>query len=663
MVTMSCVRFGLAALLMVLLPTGARSQQGPESGTAALGEIVISSRRPIAEAVATVRTRDTSDFRALGARTLDQALELLPGLRTQLAAVGGVRIDVRGYRSRHVQLLFDGVPVNSAYDGQFDPTTIPVELIDRVKLTTGVPSVLYGQGGLGGVINVVTRQGTVKPSASAFVESRSGDGLLLRGTASGTWHGIDAFAAASHLGQDAFPSWNGSPTLGSVASATRTNADLRRQSVFGSVGTTVSGWRWGLTGNWTGARGGVPPSIIDAAADSFAQRPRFERLDDSDGGRAQLATSGMLFNALPVRAWTFRNWIRETTSRFADAQFTPGTVPGSPGTARTTGDGATDGTTIQLRAHVGGEVTIALGTERDAWDGTAIQTSGGGGNRPPRTDTTAIDAKLTRYRAALEYQAPAVGGVAAVAGVLTEWQRGTGTSASGTGLTFGARYDLSPRMHVRASAGRLFRFPSARQLFDADAGNTSLAPEASNRMEVGLEAMAVNGMGVSVVGFVDHARNFIQRASAMEPFTNRERSRFRGVEVEGTWLRGPRLLRLGYSWLDAVDRSPGNAGARLAYRPRHHLTGEARHAWTSGFSAAVSARFVAGVTYDSRLGPTRSRPLPDYSVVGLRVSQAIAAHHVTLHVGADNLLNAAFEDAYGFPQSGRRLYVGLETRR
>ncbi|MDY6878752.1 MAG: TonB-dependent receptor plug domain-containing protein [Thermodesulfobacteriota bacterium] len=39
-------------------------------------------------------------------------------------AQGIPRINLRGLRSRHVTLLLNGIPFNSTYDGQFDPSII-----------------------------------------------------------------------------------------------------------------------------------------------------------------------------------------------------------------------------------------------------------------------------------------------------------------------------------------------------------------------------------------------------------------------------------------------------------------------------------------------------------------------------------------------------------
>jgi outer membrane cobalamin receptor len=54
-------------------------------------------------------------------------------------------------------LLQDGVPLNSGYDGQFDPASIPASNIAEIKVTRGGSSVLYGPGGNAGVIEIVTK--------------------------------------------------------------------------------------------------------------------------------------------------------------------------------------------------------------------------------------------------------------------------------------------------------------------------------------------------------------------------------------------------------------------------------------------------------------------------------------------------------------------------
>ncbi|HEX5633630.1 MAG TPA: TonB-dependent receptor plug domain-containing protein, partial [Gemmatimonadales bacterium] len=336
-----------------------------------IGEIVVTGERPPAERITTLRVADSADLRAVDARTLADALPLLPGVTTRLAAEGVPRIDVRGYRTRHVTLLLDGIPISSTFDGQFDPTLIPAELIERVKLTTGAPSVLYGQGGLGGVLNVVTRRADAPVLGDARLELRETGGWSARGSAGtrqGSW---DGFVSGSAVAQDAYPSWAVSPTVGVNPAATdRDNSDRARYGAFGKVGLAVSPtFRLAATGEWIGGDHGVPPGVIDNPADSFAQRPTFERVDRLAGGRVQLAASAVPAERLSLRAWTFGNWLEDETSSFADGDFDATSVPGDSGTSLAETSSRTLGGQMQLGWRVGGagRLTLATGVEADRW--------------------------------------------------------------------------------------------------------------------------------------------------------------------------------------------------------------------------------------------------------------------------------------------------------
>ncbi len=126
-------------------------------------------RRPGSKRPAPCTPSPPREIQERGARTLDEALTLVPGLFVRTGGEGSPRIDIRGFRTRHVQLLLDGIPINSTFDGQFDPSTIGVENIAAIKVTTGGGSVLYGEGGNGGVINIITKKG---PAGTARLPRR-----------------------------------------------------------------------------------------------------------------------------------------------------------------------------------------------------------------------------------------------------------------------------------------------------------------------------------------------------------------------------------------------------------------------------------------------------------------------------------------------------------
>ena len=287
-----------------------------------LGEIVVSAEAPVAELAATTRRVTAEDIEAYGARTLDEAIALLPGVYLRTGSDGTPRVDLRGFRTRQVVLLLDGVPLNATSDGQFDPTLVPVEQIAEIKLVTGTGSVLYGPAGLAGSINIITRSGGGPAVGTARGEWRDGGAWLGRLTGSGSAGRGRAFASASGTSVDGVPSPRTSPTLGGTDTRLRLNSRRERLNLGGHLDLDLGGrGRAGVTLQSVSGEYGAPPSVIDDPTDPFANRPVYERVEELDGLAAQAAASYAPAERWSVRGWVYRNLLNQLTNRYADSTF------------------------------------------------------------------------------------------------------------------------------------------------------------------------------------------------------------------------------------------------------------------------------------------------------------------------------------------------------
>lgn len=353
---------------------------GPSTAFAAndsysLGEIVVTAHKPIIEQAGTVREVDEASITASGARSLDEAIDLLPGVNVRVGGNGTPRIDVRGFRTRHVKLLINGIPFNGAADGQFDPTIIPTEWISKIKLTSGASSQLYGEGALGGVINVITKRGEGPPTAEVgFDTGERGQRRYTSSFAYGT-DTADVFVSLSRRERDAFglaDDFNAAPFEDGGA---RLNSDLERNSLYSS-GTyrPREDWEFGLTLQYQEGEHGIPSGVFDNNVDRFAPRPRFDRVDDEDSYYVQL-------NALytPNERWTNHTWIFQSAgstnlNRYADARFTPTTDPSIRNTfsdeTRTRSTGAHN--QLEFVHPWGGTLSLVLEARQDALTGECV---------------------------------------------------------------------------------------------------------------------------------------------------------------------------------------------------------------------------------------------------------------------------------------------------
>ena len=122
--------------------------------------VVTATRTPlrISDAVAEVTVLDRAALDRAEGRTLVELLAQQPGLQT--SGNGGLgktsSVFIRGLEARHTLLLVDGVRVYSATVGTPSLDNLPLEAIERIEIVRGPMSSLYGNGAMGGVIQVFT---------------------------------------------------------------------------------------------------------------------------------------------------------------------------------------------------------------------------------------------------------------------------------------------------------------------------------------------------------------------------------------------------------------------------------------------------------------------------------------------------------------------------
>jgi iron complex outermembrane receptor protein/vitamin B12 transporter len=105
-----------------------------------------------------------ADIQRLGPATGVDLFRHVPGLQIdQLGGPGGLSsVYIRGSDPNHVLVLVDGVRVNDSTNsrgGGFDMSSLDPSSIERIEVLRGAASSIYGAEAMGGVINIVTRNG------------------------------------------------------------------------------------------------------------------------------------------------------------------------------------------------------------------------------------------------------------------------------------------------------------------------------------------------------------------------------------------------------------------------------------------------------------------------------------------------------------------------
>ena len=90
---------------------------------------------------------------------IEEVLTRTSGLKVRKS--GGLgsasRMSIHGLEGKRVAIYIDGFPLNSP-DGSFDINDIPIDAIKHIEVYKGIVPAEYGSDGLGGAINIVTRE-------------------------------------------------------------------------------------------------------------------------------------------------------------------------------------------------------------------------------------------------------------------------------------------------------------------------------------------------------------------------------------------------------------------------------------------------------------------------------------------------------------------------
>jgi len=165
---------GLSAWVMFGLTAGVLFSIAPARGAdVEIGKVVVTATKTemeISESPQSISVIGKEEIQNSPDRTIGEILQRAPAvLVNQNGPMGSLAVpQVRGSTSGQVLILVNGQRLNDAQNGQYDLNSLPVlkEDIERIEVLRGGASALYGSEALAGVINIITKTPTDKPSTS-----------------------------------------------------------------------------------------------------------------------------------------------------------------------------------------------------------------------------------------------------------------------------------------------------------------------------------------------------------------------------------------------------------------------------------------------------------------------------------------------------------------
>jgi iron complex outermembrane recepter protein len=233
---------GAALALAALCVKPAAAQSVSQGSSVALPQIDVSSSRVGSGGIVGTSTSviTAQDIANSPSQSLPDILAQRAGIQVQhlFSGTNGSRdmVDLRGFGAfaqQNTLILVNGRRYQDFDLQGFDFSTIPLNSIDHIEITRGNSgAVLYGDGAIGGVINIVTKTQAAAPFAGR-VEGAVGsynykEGRLSLSSASGPW---TASLYSNVVGTSGY----------------RINSDLREENYVANLNYAALGWTGYLT--------------------------------------------------------------------------------------------------------------------------------------------------------------------------------------------------------------------------------------------------------------------------------------------------------------------------------------------------------------------------------------------------------------------------------
>ncbi len=568
-------------------------------------------------------------------------------------------IDLRGFGiggTQNTLILVDGRRASDIDLSGVQWSAFPLVNVERIEIVRGGGSVMYGDGAVGGVINIITRSPLDSPGAGSL-RARAGSYGTMETGLSAQYRSpqVGIGVTASNLEADGY-------RVNNQNRQTNASADVRMRTEGGEVGIKLATEHQGL--RLPGARQVQPSTGVNQLVTDRrgAQTPR--DYSQRNGNRMALDWQHRVGGGEFSLGAGWRN--KEQISYFDFGGFPDYRVADldvwsfSP-RMRWTPD------------LPGGSHTLVAGVDWYHWDYRLKRSNSTANITNPYNvidarqqnmgaylhDTLKVSPRLTltaglrheRFKADATdtFNAAAPGGAfgsGAPAGSQNESERA---------YEAGVRYVLTPAATLIGKTARSYRFANIDEIYETSAAFTNqfqfLRPQTAQHHELGMEWRQADAW-LRATLFEINVRDEIHLDAYTAGIgnTNLPPSRRRGLELETKWQATRALSLLGaYTHTDAHFRSgvlPGGAfsvpiaGKTVPLVPRHKLNLGASWAFSQNTRLSAAVSHTGEQYMDNDEGNTLGVKIPAYTVTDLKLSHRQG--DLTLSAAINNLFDRKY---------------------
>lgn len=622
-----------------------------------LGEVVVTAQQSPTSLTSSLREVNNQTIHQRQIQNIAEAVQITPGGYISIGRRNEMVVHLRGIEQRQIAVLLDGVPIYVPFDGLVDLGQMPVDAVEKVTVTQGNASVLYGPNSLGGSINIVTRLPSQRHTSLRMMGG-SGDLQLYNLNHSGSFNSFGYLLGLGYNRQDHFPLSGDFSKTDVEDGDERENSLYKKFDLFGKLT-----WRphennhTALSFSYVDNEKYVPPNIHE--------NPRFWRFPKWQKWVLNLTSSQIVTNSLSLKQVIFYDKYDNVLDSYDDASYLTQTKRYA---FRSTYDDYSLGSNLFVTKTLSKNHIVTLGVtyKRDVH---REQDNGGLPWEKYKMDSYTLGLEH-EWRSSKDISLSTGMGLNLLDPVFANGQtpREDITTLDGR---LGVYYALSESWKMTASIGHKTRFPTLKELYSGQSGknipNPNLNEESSFNMEIGLSHNWEGGNRVSITIFNSEITDLIldkvigvdENGRDQFQLQNIGMVRHTGIEFSAITFSVRNLtLNTSYTFLRARNRSDDRTTDKLPYRPEHLVKLEQEYKFPFGLAFSLEENYVSERTYLDQDNAPQS--LDEYFLLDLQLRQSLW-EHLTFNFSLFNVLDEYYESEYGFPMPGRNFRAGMEV--
>lgn len=618
------------------------SRDGSEAPRYRLDPVVVTAERlpvPLARVPSDVTVLTRSRLDADRPFLLADEFRQVPGLDVQRAGGPGKITDVRlrGADPRHTLVLFDGIPLNGPWLGSFDFADLGGFGPARVEVVGGPSSSLYGSGAVGGVIQILSEDGSAAPRLGGFAEVGAERTLRQGAEWAGGAAGFSGGVAAAHLTSDGLTArdrYDG------------TSALFHLDRAIGAGSLRVSGLA-------TSAVKQLPYDFIFDGSDF-----QFHEIADPNEGETDRLVAGQVSYAHPAGAAVrLEGEFSGLAGRMVNTNG-PNDAS-STDRLRTDLDNSRGIASLRARLGAGAGAQAVLGAEYRAEHVDRRDDSEFGGF----PSVTHVDRGVRSRALYAQGHAEGAGRLLLDAGIRLEDH--SGYAAMGVPRLAAGLLLPEAGLKLRGGYGRAFTAPTLTDLYYPGYGSPTLRPERSRTWEAGADGRWLGGRITAHATW--HATRFVDLIQSNSFFVAQNIGRARVEGEEGSVRLEPHARVAVTTWAQHLVSRNLVTGEPLPKRPawREGVMLEVTPAPRTLLTAAWrwTDSLLDPFTFVDLSGRLLSGDTPGYAALDLGATLPLPRSiPVAARVRVSNALDRAYSEVKGYPAEGRAITVGLTVR-